>query len=89
MILRGRWCDVIVVYVHIQRVDKTYHAEDSFHEEPKHTLNVHVPSVSRETFSVRYERLRDIEIRIVGFGISKNLVDRSTMFPYRNVHKFI
>jgi hypothetical protein len=33
IILKGRWCHVIVLNVHVQREDKTSVVKDSFYEE--------------------------------------------------------
>jgi hypothetical protein len=33
MVLRGRWCDIVVLNVHARTEDKTDHMRDSFYEE--------------------------------------------------------
>jgi hypothetical protein len=33
IILRGRWCHIIVLNVHVQTGDKIHHVKDSFSEE--------------------------------------------------------
>jgi hypothetical protein len=35
-----------------------------------------------------YEISNDNEVRVVNFATSKNLRDKSTVFPHRNIHKY-
>jgi hypothetical protein len=39
IILRGRWCDIIVLIVHAPTEDKTDDTKDSFYEELEHVFN--------------------------------------------------
>ena len=45
--LNGRWCDIIVVNIHVQSEDKVHGIKDSFREE-KERMFVSTPSVSHE-----------------------------------------
>jgi hypothetical protein len=39
IILRGRWCHIIVLNVHAATEDKTYDVKDSFYEELESVLD--------------------------------------------------
>jgi hypothetical protein len=39
IILRGRWCHIIVLNVHTSSEDKIDDVKDSFYEELKHVIN--------------------------------------------------
>jgi hypothetical protein len=39
IILRGHWCHIIVLNVHIPREDKINHMKNSFHEELAHVFD--------------------------------------------------
>jgi hypothetical protein len=39
VILRGRWCHIIVLNVHAPTVDKIYDVKDSFYEELEHVFD--------------------------------------------------
>ena len=44
------------------------------------------PTIGNESL---HQDSNDNGVRIVNFGISKNLVVKSTMFPHRNIHKYV
>jgi hypothetical protein len=76
VILRGRWCDIIILNVHVPKEDKIDDIKDRFYEELEHVFD----KVPHENFVRRF--------RVVNFATSKNLTVKSTMFPHRNIHKF-
>jgi hypothetical protein len=39
IILRGRWCHIIVLNAHVPTEDKIDHAKDSFYEESEHVFD--------------------------------------------------
>jgi hypothetical protein len=94
IILRGRWCHIIVV-------------KDSFYEElervfdkfPKYHMKILLgdfnAKVGREdifNLTIGIESLHEISndngVRLVNFATSKNLRVKSTMFPHRNIRKY-
>jgi hypothetical protein len=103
IILRGRWCDIIVLNVHAPTEDKI---DDRFYEElervfdkfPKYHMKILLDfnaKVGREDIfkpAIGNESLHEINndngVRIVNFATPKNLIVKSTMFPDRNIHKF-
>ena len=46
--------------------------------------NIFKPTIGNESL---HQDSNDNEVRIVNFATSKNLVDKSTMFPHRDIHK--
>ena len=48
--------------------------------------NIFKPTVGNESL---HQDSNDNGVRIVNFATSKKLVVKSTMFPYRNIHKYI
>jgi len=104
IVLRGRWCNIIVLSVHAPSEAKSDESEDSFYEELEQVLD-HFPlkillgdfnaKVGRENIfnpTVGNESLHqdsnDNGVRIVNFATSETLVVKSTMFPHRNIHKY-
>jgi hypothetical protein len=106
VILRRRWCD-IVLNVHAPTQDKTDDMKDSFYEElervfdklPKYHTKVLLgdfsTKVGREYIfkpAIGNENLPKLvmimELKVVNFATSKNLIVKSTMFPHSNTHKF-
>jgi hypothetical protein len=107
IILRGRWCHIIVLNVHAPIEDKTDNVKDSFYEElkrvfdkfPKYHLKILLgdfkaivgredifkPTIGKESL---HEISSDNGVRLVNFATSKNLRVKSTMFLYRNIHKY-
>jgi len=47
--------------------------------------NIFKPTIGNESL---HQHSNDNGMRIVKFATSKNLVVKSTMFPYRNIHKY-
>jgi hypothetical protein len=107
IILRGRWCNMIVLNVHAPCEDKGDDVNDSFYEElgrviyqfsrydMKILLGDFNAKVGRENIfklTIGSESLHEIRndngIRVVNFATSKNLVDKSMMFPHRKIHKY-
>jgi hypothetical protein len=107
VILRGRWCHIIVLNVHAPTEGKTDDVKDNSYEElecmfdkfPKYhklLLGDFNAKVGRENIfklTIRNESLHKISndngVGLVKFAISKNLKVKSTMFPHRNIHKYI
>jgi hypothetical protein len=72
--------------------------EHVFDKFPKHHMNILLgdlnakvggenikPTIGNESI---HEISNDRGVRVVNFAISKDLIVKSTMFPYRNIHKF-
>jgi hypothetical protein len=107
IILRGVWCDIIVLKVQVPIEDKTDDIKDRFYEEldhvfvifPKNNIKVllgdFIAKVGREDIFKRIlnESLHESNIKngfgIVNFAMSSNLTVNRTMFPHRNIYKFI
>jgi exonuclease III len=107
MVLRGRWCNIVVLNVHAPTEEKSDDSKDSFYEELEqvfdHFLKCHMkillgdfnaklgredtfkPMIGNESL---HEDSNDNGVRVVNFPTSKNLIIKSTMFPYRNIHKY-
>ena len=107
IVLRGRWCNIIVLNVHATSEEKSDDSKDSFYEEleqvfghfPKYHMkillgdfnakvgreNIFKPTIGNDSL---HQNSNDNGVRIVNFATSKNLVVKSTMFPYRNIHKY-
>jgi hypothetical protein len=95
--LRRRWCHIIVLNVHTQTDDKKI--DKVIDKIPKYHMNILL-----EEFCVKVGRKDIFELRIaneslygirndsgdkvVNFSTSKNLGDKSTMFPHSNIHKY-
>jgi hypothetical protein len=99
IILRGRWCHIIVLIVHAPTEDKTNDVKDSFYEElervfdkfPKYYTEILLGEFKAKV-GIGNECLHEISndngIRLVNLATSKNLTVKSTMFPHRNIHKY-
>jgi endonuclease/exonuclease/phosphatase family metal-dependent hydrolase len=106
-ILRGRWCDIIVLNVQAPTQDKSDDVKERFYEEleqvfdkfPKYHMKILLgdfnAKVGREDIfkpTIGNESLHEISndngVRVVNFATTKNLIDKSMMFPYRSIHKF-
>jgi hypothetical protein len=95
IILRGRWCHIIVLNVHAPAEDETDDVKDSFYAELKILLGDFNGTVCREEIfkpTIGNESLHEISNdnggRLVNFATSKNLRVKSTMYPHRNIHKY-
>jgi hypothetical protein len=44
IVLRSRWCNIIVLNVHVATEEKNNNSKDSFYEELEHMFNHSVPS---------------------------------------------
>jgi hypothetical protein len=108
VILRGRWCDIIVLNVHAPTVGKIDDVKERFYEDLEHVFdkfpmyhmkmllgdfnakigrkNIFKPTIGNESL---HEISNDNEVRVVNFVTSKNLIVKSTVFPHRNIRKFI
>jgi hypothetical protein len=98
IILRGRWCHIIVLNVHAPTEDKTDDMKDNLYEE----LEPHCNSVRRSQCQSRQgrhfkpttgnesllEMSNDNGVRLVNFATSKIVRVKSTMFPFCNIHKY-
>jgi hypothetical protein len=103
IILRGHWCDIIVLTVHAPTVDKIDYMKDScytklecvFNKFPKYHMKMLLGDFSvkagREDIfkPIWNENLHDIsnDNGAINFATSKNLTVKSTMFPHQNIHK--
>ena len=106
IVLRGRWCNIIVLNVHAPSKEKSDGSKDSFYEEleqvfdhfRKYNMKILLgdfnAKVGRENIfklTIGNESLHqdsnDNGVRTVNFATSKNLIDKSTMFPHRDIHK--
>jgi hypothetical protein len=94
-ILRGRWCNIIVLNVHAPTEEKIYYMKYRFYEEPyEHLLRDFSAKAGREEIlkptiwnKSLHEISNDKEVRAVNFATSKNPIVKSTMFPHYNIHK--
>ena len=100
IVLRDRWCNIIVLNVHAPREEESDDSKDSFYEEleqvfyhfPKYRMkillgereNIFKPTVGNESLR---QVINYNGVRIVNFATSKTLVIKSTMFPHRNIQK--
>jgi hypothetical protein len=50
IILRGRWCDIIVLNVHAPTNDKINDTKDRFYEELEHVFNKHTKYHTKKIF---------------------------------------
>jgi hypothetical protein len=102
IILRGRWCRIIVLNVHARTQDKDSFYDDLervFDKYPKYHMKIllgdFIAKVGREdifklTFGSgsSHEISNDNGVRLVNFVTYKNLRVKSTMFPHRNIYKY-
>jgi hypothetical protein len=104
IILRGCWCNIIVLNVHAPCEDKSNDVKDSFYEElgcvfdhfPRYDIKMFLgdfnAKVGREDIFkliIGNESSHKISgVRVVNFATSKNTVVKSTMFPHRSLHKY-
>jgi hypothetical protein len=107
-LLRGRWCDIIILNVHAPTEDEIDDIKERSYEELEHVFDkfpkYHIKillgdfnaKVGREDIfkpMIGNESLHKISndngVRVVNFSTSKNHAVKSTMFPHRNIHKFI
>ncbi|PNF19373.1 hypothetical protein B7P43_G06348, partial [Cryptotermes secundus] len=72
IILKGRWCDIIVMNVHAPTEDKIDDIKGRFYEELEHV----------------FDKFPKYPMIIFKLGHIKNLTVKSTMFPHQNIHKF-
>jgi hypothetical protein len=104
LVLRGCYCDILVLNVHAQREDKIDDMEDSFCDKVEHVFDkfskYHVKmllsfiaKVGREYIFkpiIGNESLHEIsnDNRVVNFATFQNLIVKSTMCPQCNIHKY-
>jgi hypothetical protein len=89
IILRGRWFHIIVLNVHAPTEDKTDDVKDSFYEElerifdkfPKYHLKILLGDLNAKVG-------REDTFKPRSGNESLNLIVKSKMFPYRNIHKY-
>jgi hypothetical protein len=105
IILRGLWCDIIVLNVHAPTGDKTDDVKDRFYKQLEHVFDkfpeyhmkiLFIAKIGREDIfkpTTGNESLHEISIdnwaRGVNFATYKNLTVKNTMFPHCNIHKFM
>jgi hypothetical protein len=101
IILRGRWCDIIVLNVHAPTADKIDDMKDIFYEElervfykfPKYHMKIHYNVLLDFIFKppIANESLHEMSNDsggiAVNFATSKNLTVGSTIFPHHNIRK--
>ena len=109
IVLRGRWCNIIVLNDHVQTEEKNDGSKDSFYDELEKVFDhfpmyhikillgdfnaklgredIFTPTVGSE---IVYEDSNDNGVRVVNIATatSKNLLVKSIIFPYRNIHKY-
>jgi endonuclease/exonuclease/phosphatase family metal-dependent hydrolase len=101
MVLRGHWCNIIVLNVHAPTEEKSDDSKDSFYFDhfPKNHMKILLGDFNakfwrEDTFKLTigneslHEDSNDNGVRVVNFATSKNLVVKSTMFSHRNIHKY-
>jgi hypothetical protein len=103
IVLRGRWCNIIVLNVHAPTEEKVDDSKDSFYEElekvfdhfPKYHMKILLgdfnAKLGREGTlkpTIGNEDSNNNGVRVVNFASSEDLVVKSTMFPHRNIHKY-
>jgi len=97
-VLRGRWCNVIVLNVHAPSEEKSDNLKDSSYEileqvfdHRKILLEDLKAKMGGETISNGNESLHqdsnDNGVRIVHSATSKNQDIKSTLFQHPNIHK--
>jgi hypothetical protein len=91
--LRGRWCDITVLHVHAPTEDKSddlyeelARVLDQFPQYHKTILLDFIENVRRED-SLK-PKIGNDSLHEVTSATSKNVIVKSTMFPYRNIHKY-
>jgi exonuclease III len=106
IILKSRWCHIIVLNVRAPTEDKDDDIKDSFNEEleqvfdqfPRYHMKILLRDFSakvgrKDIFKpiIGNESLHEASnyngVRVVNFATSKNLIVKSTTFPYRDIHK--
>jgi hypothetical protein len=102
IILRSRWCNIIVLNVHApteDKIDRLYdELEQAFDKFPRYHMTILLgdfnAKVGREDIfkptignESLHEIVNDNGVRVVNFATSKNLSVKSTMFRHRNIHK--
>jgi exonuclease III len=102
IILKGLWCDIIILNVHAPTEDKDDDIKDSFYEELEQFPRYHMKillgdfnaKVGREDIfkpiignESLHEASNDNGVRVVNFATSTNLIVKSTTFPHRDIHK--
>jgi exonuclease III len=96
IILKSRWCNIIVMNVHDPTEDKIDDIKDRFYEDleqvfdkfPKYHMKILLGDFNAKVGSEDiFKPSNDNGVTIVNFATSKNLTVKSTMFPYRNIHK--
>jgi hypothetical protein len=95
ILLRGRWCDIIVLNVYAPTENKIDdELERVFDKFPKYHIkillgdfndkvgreNIFKPTIGNESL---HEISNDNGVRIVNFATSKNLIVKSTMFSHK------
>jgi endonuclease/exonuclease/phosphatase family metal-dependent hydrolase len=104
IILRGRWCHIIVLSVHTPTEDKTdgssyEELERVFDKFPKYHMKILLGDFNAKVGRVDifkptteneslYEISNEHGVRLENFVTSKNIRVKSTMFPYRNICKY-
>jgi hypothetical protein len=79
IVLRWRWCNIIVLNVHAPNEDKSVDLNAKVGRENNFKQTIGNQSL--------YQDSHDNGVRIIN-DTSKNLVVKSTMFPHRNIHKY-
>jgi hypothetical protein len=93
IILRGRHYDINVLNVHAPTEDKTDSVKTTFCKELERVFNKFPKYQTKianceSTHGSLHEISNDNRVTVLNFATSKNLTAKSTMFPYRNIHKY-
>jgi hypothetical protein len=100
-VLRGCWCNIVVLKVHAPSKEKSDDSKGSFYDELVQVFDMEIllgdfntkfgredifkPTVGNETL---HQDNNDSGVRTVNFATSKTLAVKSTKFPHRNIHKY-
>jgi len=101
VVLRGRWCNIIVLNVHTPSEEKSDDSKDSSYEKLEQVFDyMKIPlgdfnaKVGEENIfkptnwnESLHQDSNDNGVRIVNCATSKHIDVKSTMFPHRIIHK--
>jgi hypothetical protein len=105
IILRDRWCVIIVLNVGAPTEDKIDDMKARFYEELEHVFPKYYTQILLGDFNAKagreeifkptignetfHEISNDNGVRAVNFATSKYVIIKSMMFPHCNIHKFM
>ncbi|PNF26781.1 hypothetical protein B7P43_G17924, partial [Cryptotermes secundus] len=91
IILKGRWCHIIVMNVHAPTEDKIDDIKDRFYEELEHVFDKfpkYPMKILLGDFNAKVGREDIFKPTIGNESLQEISNDNGTMFPHRNIHKF-